>query len=147
MTQITQLLSVDHDHCDQLFAAAENAAQARDWGGADDAFAAFRNALDRHFVAEEQTLFPAFEAKTGMSGGPTYVMRSEHLQMRELVEQMASALARRDDAAFLGASETLLMLMRQHNLKEEQILYPMTDRALAGDAGLLAALEQTLRDG
>jgi len=147
MRSITQLLSNDHDHCDQLFAAAENAAQARDWESADDAFAAFRHALDRHFVAEEQTLFPAFEAKTGMGAGPTDVMRSEHLQMRELVEQMASALARRDDAAFLGASETLLMLMRQHNLKEEQILYPMTDRALTGDAGLITALQKMLRQG
>lgn len=147
MTSITRLLTDDHDHCDQLFAEAENAVQARDWTRADRAFAAFGQALDRHFAAEEQTLFPAFEARSGMSGGPTFVMRSEHLQMRELVEQMAANLERRDDAGFLGASETLLMLMRQHNLKEEQILYPMTDRVLAGDAGLVEGLRKTLQAG
>ncbi len=147
MTQITPLLSKDHDHCDQLFAAAENAVQARDWAHAEAAFAAFSQALARHFAAEEETLFPAFEARSGMSGGPTFVMRSEHLQMRELVAQMAAAVERRGDAGFLGASETLLMLMRQHNLKEEQILYPMTDRVLTEDADLIQRLRQTLHEG
>lgn len=145
MPQITRLLTDDHDHCDQLFATAENAVQARDWTHAEAAFAAFSQALARHFAAEEQTLFPAFEARSGMSGGPTFVMRSEHLQMRELVAQMAAAVERRDDASFLGVSETLLMLMRQHNLKEEQILYPMTDRVLAGDADLVEGLRRTLQ--
>ncbi|MFN3593973.1 MAG: hemerythrin domain-containing protein [Thiobacillaceae bacterium] len=147
MTPITRLLSNDHDHCDQLFATAENAVQARDWAHAGRAFAAFASALERHFHAEEQVLFPAFEARSGMSGGPTFVMRSEHLQMRELVEQMSAALANQDDAGFIGASETLLMLMRQHNLKEEQILYPMTDRVLADATDLVGALEKTLQEG
>lgn len=145
MTSITRLLTDDHDHCDQLFAEVENAVHARDWSRADSAFAAFGQALDRHFTAEEEFLFPTFEARSGMSGGPTLVMRSEHLQMRELVEQMAANLKRQDDAGFLGTSETLLMLMRQHNLKEEQILYPMTDRVLADDAGLVEGLRKTLQ--
>lgn len=145
MTPITRLLTDDHEHCDQLFAAAENAVQARDWARAEREFAAFSQALAHHFAAEEQTLFPAFEARSGLNGGPTFVMRSEHLQMRELVEQMAAALAGQDETGFLGASDTLLMLMRQHNLKEEQILYPMTDRVLADDADLIGRLQETLQ--
>lgn len=146
MTPITRLLSNDHDHCDQLFATAENAVQARDWAHAAAAFAAFGQALARHFAAEEETLFPAFETRSGISGGPTFVMHSEHLQMRELVAQMTTCLERRDATGFLGASETLLMLMRQHNLKEEQILYPMTDRVLAGDTDLMGALRKALQE-
>jgi hemerythrin-like domain-containing protein len=66
-----------------------------------------------------------------MSGGPTQVMRMEHEQMRALIADMAAAAAAGNAAAYLGASETLNMLMQQHNLKEENMLYPMSDRALA----------------
>ncbi len=145
MKTITDLLQSHHTHCDELFAQAEAAASDARWEEARASFEAFRQAMDRHFGAEEEVLFPAFEARTGMSGGPTWVMRSEHVQMRGLMERMAEALARRDQSAYLGESETLLMLMRQHNLKEEQILYPMTDRALGQDTELLATLEGGLK--
>ncbi len=145
MTEITRLLGDDHQRCDTLFAAAESAVSQSRWDEADRVFADFRAALARHFTAEEETLFPAFESRTGMMSGPTQVMRAEHEQMNGLVGRMAEALARRDEAGYLGESETLLVLMRQHNLKEEQLLYPMADRALGDDAGLLAALAQTLQ--
>ncbi len=52
--------------------------------------------------------------------------------MRELIAQMSEAVARQDSDTFAGAADTLLVLMQQHNLKEENILYPMCDRLLAG---------------
>ena len=51
-----------------------------------------------------------------------------------VMQAMGQAIAKRDMDAYLGLSETLLMLMRQHNMKEEQILYPMSDQALADTA-------------
>ena len=139
MTSISAYLSADHSRCDHLFAEAENAAGEQDWKTAATRFDAFRQATLRHFSREEETLFPTFEAATGMHGGPTYVMREEHDQMREILAAMASALERQDSTGYLGLSETLLMLMRQHNLKEEQILYPMCDQALATNATELVA--------
>jgi hemerythrin-like domain-containing protein len=71
-----------------------------------------------------------------MTSGPTEVMRGEHRQMRDLLAQMEGALAVRDSDTFGGAAETLLILMQQHNMKEENILYPMCDNALgASDVG------------
>jgi iron-sulfur cluster repair protein YtfE (RIC family) len=67
------------------------------------------------------------------------VMRSEHGQMNELLAALAQAIASRDADAYLGYAETLLMLVRQHNIKEEQILYPMIDRATVDDANALLA--------
>lgn len=64
-------------------------------------------------------------------------MRAEHAQMRQTLADLGSALARRDAQVYLGLSETLLMLMRQHNMKEEQILYPLSDRALAAEGDTL----------
>lgn len=144
MNAIAKLLTADHDHCDELFAEAEDATAKQDWDAAARSFADFHAAMDQHLAAEETTLFPAFEARTGMPGGPTMVMRSEHEQMRGLMEQMRAAVERHNDTGYLGLSETLLMLMQQHNMKEEQILYPMSDQVLGGDAALVESLDQAI---
>lgn len=133
MTRLSQSLTADHEHCDALFAEAENAAAEGDWPRALEQFQAFTRDTLGHFAREEDVLFPAFERRTGMQGGPTYIMRAEHDQMRNAITAMEQALQARDGPRFLGLSETLLMLMRQHNLKEENILYPMLDQALAGE--------------
>jgi len=127
----------DHRRCDDEFAAAEQAAAAADWSAAVAAFASFRDDVEHHFAAEESLLFPAFEEKTGMYMGPTQVMRSEHVQMRELMQAAADALAAKDAEAYAGNAETLLIMMQQHNMKEENILYPMCDQHLADDAATL----------
>jgi hemerythrin-like domain-containing protein len=139
MHTFSEYLGGDHQRCDELFALAEQAAASRD-ANATDAHTRFVDAMEHHLRMEEDVLFPAFEEATGSSMGPTAVMRHEHGQMRELFGQMGEALAagRFDD--YLGASETLLILMQQHNAKEEQMLYPMTDRMLAG------RLEELLRE-
>lgn len=135
-------LTHDHHACDDLFAAAENAVAAGDWPLALLEFERFGAGMRRHFRMEEEVLFPAFDERTGMSGGPTFVMREEHRQINGLLAEMVAALARRDGEAYLGQSETLLMLMRQHNMKEENILYPMSDQALADrQSELLAAMQ------
>ena len=127
-----------HKHCDELFAEAEDACANDDWTAGAQAFALLNEQLENHFAGEEEILFPAFETATGMTSGPTQVMRTEHRQMRDLLAQMRGALASRDGESFGGAAETLLILMQQHNMKEENILYPMCDNALAasdvGDA-------------
>lgn len=127
MTDITGLMSEDHRACDQLFADAENAAAKQDWRAASEAFERFVTAIEEHFGAEEETLFPRFEAATGMTSGPTAMMRIEHIEMREQMAAMRDAIARQDAEDYAGESETLLILMQQHNMKEENILYPMCD--------------------
>lgn len=131
MSETTQPLRDHHKHCDDLFAAAEEAAQQAQWAKCNERFMNFRRAIESHFSAEETILFPAFEEESGMTDGPTEVMRSEHAQMRGLMEQMAQAVAAQDSNGFCGTGETLLVLMQQHNFKEENILYPMCDHHLS----------------
>ena len=130
METITDFMAADHGRCDELFVAAEKAVSEGRWDAAGPAFEAFRTATEAHFAMEEQALFPAFEAAMGATGGPTEMMRYEHGQIRGLFNEMAEALAAKDRDAFLGGAETMLVMMQQHNMKEEQILYPMTDRNL-----------------
>ncbi|MBI4996407.1 MAG: hemerythrin domain-containing protein [Rhodocyclales bacterium] len=128
----TQALPEHHKNCDLLFARAEESAMAARWPECEEAFGRFRAEIGAHFETEEQVLFPAFEAATGSRLGPTQMMRLEHAQMNTLLGQIGQAVAARDADGFAGAAETLLILMQQHNMKEENILYPMCDQALAG---------------
>ncbi len=130
---IKEFMAQDHKDCDLLFTKAENAAAKDDWGTASQAFTEFVKAMERHLGIEEQVLFPAFEEETGMATGPTEMMRMEHEQMRTLFAEMKDAMEQQDSDNYLGAAETLLIMMQQHNIKEEQILYNIMDQRLPED--------------
>jgi iron-sulfur cluster repair protein YtfE (RIC family) len=132
MSSVVEVLGEDHRRCDAEFAQAETAAAQDDMQRCTALFGSFRSALLRHFRMEEELLFPQFEAATGSSAGPTAMMRHEHLMMRELLDTLQRAADAGDSAGYLGAADTLMVLMQQHNMKEEGILYPMCDQVLAG---------------
>ncbi len=132
MNTIAEFMSVDHKACDEAFALAEEAALAQDWNRAETAFKTFQHDMESHFRMEEEVLFLAL-LDAGGPAGPVQVMRMEHAQMNELIEQMATSVASRNTRGYGGLSETLLIVMQQHNLKEEQILYPIADRVLAAE--------------
>jgi len=126
----TQVLPVHHKHCDELFAA-------RSWphrkaGGSNAArrtrrFAGKcpRTSLPKKtFSFQRSKPYPALQAATQM-------MRMEHGQMNTLMSAGEQAVDAADANGFFGALDTLLIMMQQHNMKEENILYPMCDRALA----------------
>ena len=130
---IKKFMTQDHRDCDMLFAKAENAVSAADWATANQACNEFIHAMERHLGVEEKELFPAFEEATGMTMGPTEMMRMEHDQMRGLFSELHDALQQQDSDDYLGVAETLLILMQQHNMKEEQMLYTMMDQHLVED--------------
>ena len=130
MDTIPSFMTAQHRHCDDSFIATESAVSASNWTQADSHWSIFTTDLDTHLEQEENILFPAFEQATGMTMGPTQVMRSEHAQMRQLVTEMSQQLSLQNKDAFLGLSETLMILIQQHNMKEEQMLYPMTQAHL-----------------
>ena len=138
MENILGLMASNHRHCDDCFAAVEQAVAKGDWKGASAAFSRFQETMCKHLDAEEAILFPAFEKQTGMRMGPTQVMRSEHAQMRELLVACETALGQQDAEEYSGCAETLLILAQQHNMKEESILYPMCDQHLAASVDALA---------
>ncbi|SNZ15772.1 hemerythrin domain-containing protein [Hydrogenobacter hydrogenophilus] len=127
---IRDYLTQEHRECDELYAEVESLLQEDNWERALEAFKAFKDATLLHFKKEEDILFPAFEETTGMVMGPTQVMRMEHAQAKELIERMEKAIKERDKKSFLSLGETFMVLIQQHNMKEEQILYPMCDQHL-----------------
>ena len=126
-------MSKDHDRLDGIFAAfqktkAENMEQAK------TLFANFESGLRRHIAWEEEILFPAFEEQTGMKSiGPTVVMRLEHHEIKEFLDQIRQKL-QYINIHTGDVEESLMSVLKSHNDKEEEILYPWIDRSLGEEA-------------
>jgi len=143
MGNIKEYLSADHSSCDELFAKMEDAV-ADSINNAKEAYETFANATERHFQMEERVMFVEFEQKTGMVAGPTEMMRQEHMQMRNLIKEMAIAIELKDKDKFFGNSETLMILMQQHNMKEEQMLYTMAQQHLSAESERIIAMMDSM---
>lgn len=89
-------------------------------------------------------MFLEFEQKTGMTQGPTAIMRHEHAQMRNLIAEMGKAIEAKDKDKFFGNSETLMILMQQHNMKEEQMLYTMAQQHLSAESDRIVDMMKSM---
>jgi len=143
MSTIKEFLAADHRNCDNFFALMEEKAM-ESLSGAKEACEAFGRETERHFQMEERVMFAEFERKTGMTEGPTAMMRHEHAQMRNLIKQMCEAIDAGDKDKFFGSSETLMILLQQHNMKEEQMLYPMAQQHLSAESDKIVEMMKSM---
>ncbi len=137
MASIQEFMTQHHKTCDNLLVEAEAVLANKDWSAFAELWRQFEKETLHHFDLEEQILFPAFEEQTGMTAGPTMVMRHEHAQIKTMFEQMALAIEQQDIERAMGSSESIMIFIQQHNMKEEQILYPMTDSHLSNSAEIV----------
>ncbi len=144
---ILEFMRDDHRVCDELFVAAENALTDKKTEEAKKLYEEFYVLTNHHFDMEEQQLFITFEKRTGMMGGPTQMMRYEHQQLRSQMESMLHAIREGRNDDFFGIGESFMIMLQQHNMKEEQMLYPMIDRALEGDGELMVETLKTMPKG
>ena len=131
MKTLLEFMQIHHGQCDQLYADGENSLLDEQMEEGVGQITTFLSEMERHFLMEETVLFPTFEDINGMRQGPTQVKRMEHQQIRNLLVRMSDTVTRMDRDQILEVGETLLILMQQHNMKEEGILYPMVDQHLA----------------
>lgn len=131
-----------HKECDTQFTSAEEAIAKGEWQQGTLLWSQFAQELEKHFLREESILFPDFETRTGMAGGPTQMMRMEHEQMRALVVEINKAVQSQEQEQFLALTETLMITMQQHNMKEEQMLYPMIDQSLPDASDTIERMDQ-----
>ena len=98
-----------------------------------------RNFADRcHHAKEEENLFPRMEARgVPRQGGPIGVMLFEHEQGRAYVGAIAGAIDAYESGGQSAAptiaenARGYVDLLRQHIMKEENVLFPMADRVLS----------------
>src|SRR4029453_13967448 len=94
----------------------------------------FARGLRRHIGFEEEILFPEFERRAGIPRdfGPTAVMRAEHREIESLLEHISRGIG--DPAADADSPRRRLHeVLGAHNVKEERVLYPGTDRLMSED--------------
>lgn len=139
---ITDLMKTAHHEGDAWLERAENRLAAGDWANARAALHGFADSLHAHFNAEESLLFPALQEVMGAGFPPVQVMRQEHARLRALLEELVQLADEEDQDAFLAQADAVRVMLLQHNLKEESILYPLADRTLASRLpALLDALQ------
>lgn len=141
---VNEALSWDHDRLDDLEARAFKARERGDFAEAKALYTVFAFGLRRHIRFEEELLFPAFEAKAGFPAemGPTAVMRDEHREILQDLDRIEQAIG--DGAAPVESlRHGLHLVLGNHNLKEEHVVYPMTDQALGEleSDGLVARIQ------
>ena len=134
MSSIKNFLTQDHRDCDDTFATMEQQANSEGLSSAKSLYEKMSSEMEHHFQMEERVMFPAFEQKTGMTQGPTEMMRMEHIQMRELIKEVGEALEADNKDRFFGLTETMMIMVQQHNMKEEQMLYTMAQQHLSAEA-------------
>ena len=131
---VTEALEWDHDRLDALESGAFAARAAGDLALATRLFGDFARGLRRHIAFEEKLLFPAFESRADAPGlcGPTFVMRQEHREIEQRLHDMECRFTTLEDS-LSGARHVFQDLMHEHNVKEERVLYPTTDRLLTAE--------------
>ena len=96
MSTILEFMRVDHDRLDNKI-RIYSAEKLVDIEKAENIFLFFKSELERHIIWEEDILFPVFERKTGIEdGGPTSVMRMEHIQIKKHLQEIKRKLHARE---------------------------------------------------
>jgi len=125
---VSELLELDHRRLDRLLGQAIESIASEAWDPAGEAFASFQEGIEKHIQLEEQFLFPAFEDANGGFAGPTEVMRAEHAEILRAAGDISLRINAKRNC--LEELDSLTRLLSAHNLKEEQVLYPATERIL-----------------
>jgi hemerythrin-like domain-containing protein len=155
----TTILRNEHDAILKMLDGLDETARQLLAGGSvspatrDGLLEFFQLFADRcHHGKEEELLFPLLERKgLPREGGPISVMLSEHDLGRDLIKEMAASSADCDKAShparerWARAAERYSMLLREHILKENNVLFEMAEEMLTPDeqSALAADFEKT----
>jgi hemerythrin-like domain-containing protein len=134
----TGILMAEHRNIEKVLACLERMAEEFEGSGAlvpavaGDALEFLRTYADRlHHGKEEAELFPAMERRgIPEHAGPTAVMRAEHVEGRARIRAMGEAVERNRTGDFVREARGYVDLLRDHILKEDQVLFPMADGIL-----------------
>lgn len=103
-----------------------------------DAVRFFQQELPLHIDQEDDALFPPLEIHLGRDTGPCAVMRAEHEEISDLgeefIELAGGVFSEETWQAMVRVSSDVSNLLRSHLLKEEQILFPLSQQLLSEEA-------------
>lgn len=127
--RITSSIIDDHLHVEQLLHEFQRL-KSKDFDAARTLFSEIKEELLQHMAHEEETLIPLLKSKVKGAAESSATILTEHNQIRTLVNELASALDKKNEALEMIAENKLLALIKSHEEKEEEIFYPWLDKAL-----------------
>ena len=136
MADVAIRLAEHHRRCDELFAAAGEAAKAGSWALLAERVAALREALLEHFRHEEERIFPFYEEVSGEEGATEWLC-AQHDDMRAMLWALATYAAAEDPQRYRAELAELQSAFAAHAADEERRMYPVFERMIA--AGTLRA--------
>jgi hemerythrin-like domain-containing protein len=126
---VNQYYTEDHDHLH----AALHRFQSLKTGEPEKAaveFQGFRAGLERHILWEERILFRWYDRQLGhLRNCLTASLRRDHGQILVYLDEISAKLAQ-GNLTTSDEESRLESLLRLHNQKEEQALYPAMDEIL-----------------
>lgn len=140
---VDQYYTEDHKHLHASFHRFQSL-KAGEQDRAAEAFREFKAGLERHILWEERILFRWYDHKLGhIRNCLTAVLRREHAQILVYLHDISRKLARGN---FVTDDEEagLETVLRIHNQKEEDALYPAMDQMLNDEqrAAVFVAMEK-----
>jgi hypothetical protein len=123
-------LAEHHRRCEALFAAAREAALARDATLLLARVAALREALLGHFRYEEEHVFPLYEQASGAAGATEW-LRAQHDDMRGTLWMLATVAPEAEPQRYQADLAELQAMFDAHAADEESRMYPLFERLLA----------------
>lgn len=135
MVKVTEILSREHQVVLKKLDAFEKALENFDVEGIRATITFFDERLILHRRKEEELLFPALGRYIGTEAGPIACMLHEHEDEKQKIESIRRALEHgtgpdvRHQIVMDG--RYILNLLRNHIVKEDQILFPMAEQTLS----------------
>ena len=143
LSTVNQYYTEDHEHLHASFHRFQSL-KAGEQDKAAEAFQEFKAGLERHILWEERILFPWYDQKLGhLRNCLTAVLRRDHGQILVYLDEISRKLAQGNFATD-DEEASLEMVLRIHNQKEEDALYPAMDQILNDEqrAALFAAMKK-----
>jgi hypothetical protein len=121
-------LAEHHRRCDELFAAARDAAARRPQALAGRV-GELREALVSHFRYEEEHVFPLYEQASARDGECDW-LRAQHDDMRGILWTLGTLSPEADAHRFQAELAALQAAFDAHAAEEESRMYPVFEKLL-----------------
>ncbi len=134
MKRILEFMSKDHERLESIFKQFQSSKKDQD--SATRFFHDFKAGLERHIVWEEEILFEYLETKqkslrTSMNiSNPIALLRMQHTQIKDYLDKIHKSIENMNIATD-DLEAWLTEILDDHNIQEEEIVYPWIDEELS----------------